>query len=159
MQNVRHSADFTFGFSASQTQLATFYSGLPLEGSYGVLALQFSFSAWTYGTCTKASESSPCQHSSFAYPGKLKPLPCFARASDYSAYPKFSQQGDVDSVLRTPKPIPIQPPPTLPGTRKAGQPFAPPQKRSIQEQGQTRWMMRLLRFMEGVRKSLMNCRP
>ena len=62
-------------------------------------------------------------------------MPCFARAADYSAYPKFSQEAGVDSALRTPKPVPIQPSPAWPGTSRSVQPFAPPQKRAAQDPG------------------------
>ena len=44
-----------------------------------------------FGTPLLGPRPGPHQHSSFEYPGKPKPLPCFARAAEYSAFPKFSQ--------------------------------------------------------------------
>ena len=77
----------------------------------------------------------PLQHSAFPSPAQAKPLPCFATAADYSAYPKFSRQGVVESVLRTPKPVPIQPSPALPGSRLTGGGFAPPVQLAQQSDG------------------------
>ena len=75
----------------------------------------------------------PHQHSSFEYPGKPKPLPCFARAAEYSAFPKFSQATGVDSSL--PKPVPIIPTTSFSGGGHSVRPFAPPQKRARPVEG------------------------
>ena len=77
----------------------------------------------------------PHQHSAFPSSSQAKPMPCFATIADYSAYPKFSRQGVVESVLRTPKPVPIQPSPASSGSRLTGGSFAPPVQRAQQSDG------------------------
>ena len=102
--------------------LRNFSEGIHLEGSYGVLALQFSFSAGAQKPpilsrlCRgnlqslelRCSDLGRALTSTAALSTRENPSPCHALQEQQSTqlFPSFPR---LDSSLRTPKPVPILP--------------------------------------------------
>ena len=86
----------------------------------------------SFGTPLLGPRPGPHQHSSFEYPGKPKPLPCFARAAEYSAFPKFSQPASGEEVVHPPAvaapPAQTPAPAACPALSKAKQGLPVPMK-------------------------------